>query len=404
MQFYANDVIRSHEDKIEPRMTMTHKGFTATLMRAPRLVGKKVFGLPSGTPIPVFPVDCFEKAPKDWVKGAGSYVCPVEPEWGLWFSWTDNPHFDTAVLPSVKGMNPITGKKIESLALERYQEKCPIHDIPFIGDRRFCEKCDYEWPPQNYVCHPNTLWWDGFRAEDGTVRQFFFSADEERDIASAVIGKKNAVPAFGFAFYRARKSRQPKVPKYRDIVAGCDIKTAGGISGYFGGESTKGGGGNTCGPTGLTGLTGLTGPTGPSGPTSESFYYSNSSCTFGGSYVAEEPVCAADDSVCAANAGEPSSGIMRNYTPKELHSRGVRIHRGEVPDLEEKKVSVGGGAKINQNLDPDSMSSLKGWRKRTGGIIRLYFCFEPQFAEIVTGGIRNIKGHKEGYMKGLPVG
>ena len=134
---------------ITPLHVMTNNGFFARLMKAPKLSGSGTHALPPGQSIPVYPVDAFLDAPSNWVKGAGSYVCPVESEWGLWFDWTMNDQPNTAVIPSVKDMNPITGQKIEGLALERYTNKCPIHGKAFKGDDRLCEECGYNWPPQN---------------------------------------------------------------------------------------------------------------------------------------------------------------------------------------------------------------------------------------------------------------
>jgi hypothetical protein len=109
-------------------------------------------------------------------------------------------------MPTVKGMNPVTGQKTEGYGLERYENKCPVHNIDF-REGRFCEECNYKWPPQNYVAAPNRLWWDGFRTSDGKVRQFFFTEDLAKSIPENVIGKQNTVPAFGFAFYKTKQTR-----------------------------------------------------------------------------------------------------------------------------------------------------------------------------------------------------
>jgi len=423
--FYAEHICRN--TPLSGQSVMKHKCYQARLMRATRLIGDGTFPLPPGTPIPVYPVDAFEKAPKAWVKGAGSYVCPVEPDWGLWFDWTMNASHDTAVIPSVKGMNPITGQKIEGLGLERYEKKCPVHDVEFVGDDYYCEECGYNWPPQNYVCHPNTLWWDGFRSADGTVRQFFFSQDDEKDIASAVIGKKNVVPAFGFCFYRAKKSRQPKGGSTRSV----EFFANGSLSVNYSLSSSA--------PQAWTYPTkGIVTPEYASTKGVENYDYtvtsdcapvaSSSFCHSGevktsggiaGPPVAEAPVAGAedDDSVEAQsiylNQNKCSTGSDQT---RFLKDHGVRCgsepspqsiakaKRAAKQSLEEKKVAVGGGAKIEQELKVDTMDKVTDWKKRPGGIIRLYFCFEPEFAKLVKGGVRKLKGEKEGYLKGLPVG
>ena len=69
-----------------------------------------------------------------------------------------------------------------------------------------------------------------------------------------------------------------------------------------------------------------------------------------------------------------------------------------------KSVSVGGGARINQSLQKDNLG-LDGWLEKPSAVIRLYFCFEKQFRQIVKdGGVADLKRNPEGYLDGLPVG
>jgi len=343
---------------------MEHNGFKASLKKAPRLIGEHTFGLPSGENIPVFPVDAFLEAPYEWVKGPGSYVCPIESEWGLWFDWRGNNKMNTAILPSVKGMNPINGRKIEDLALERYKKTCPTHGTDFLGNDRLCEQCGWSWPPQNYVCAPNALWWDGFRADDGTVRQFFFSKEEEADIASAVIGSHNVAPAFGFCFYK---------PKKEYVINPPPVTYNTGYYGYSG----------FSGHSGLSGVSGYSGSVGNVGTSGYSGDIGISSC----SGVSGPRGWSGSSGSSGASGWNPSgwSGI-----------------RGDEEEI--KSVSVGAGAKINQTLMSDSRKSIDEWENEYSGIIRLYFCFRPQFTKILRGGTRDLKGNKEGFLKGLRVG
>lgn len=340
------------------RNEMNHKGFTARLMRAERLKDTGyAHGLPPGLSIDVFDVDALPGSPKEWVGGTGSYVCPVSPEWGLWFDWTSNDNYNTAVLASVKGMNPVTGQKIEALSLESYEEECPVHKSAFKG-ARLCEQCGYRWPPKNYICYPDTLWWDGFRQPDGTVRQFFFTEDEERDIASYVIGKENTVPAFGFAFFETVERREIK----RELFP---LKSV--IMDY--------------GPTGPIGITGpiVTG-TGFDhySRTIRTSCANPSSRTFGCNHV---------DLVDQAISIDPVDQPISTYITRSI-----------------KDVSVGAGAEIRQDLSKDVLK-LTDWKRESSAIIRLYFVFAKQFESIVSnGGIKDLDGNKEGFLKGLPVG
>lgn len=344
--FYATEIAP------QASLSMLCKGFSASLKRAERLIDNgHVHTLPQGRDVPVYPVDMLPGCPDEWLRGQGSYVCPVEPNWGLWFDWTMNDSLNTAVLPSVKGMNPITGQKLEGLWLEAYADKCPVHDISFESHERFCPECNYRWPPQSYVCDPNILWWDGFRQPDGTVRQFFFSEDEARDIASLVIGEKNTVPAFGFAFYSPKRGRVPRLSTTRmaqkwEPTTYCDQST------YFN-------------PTVYLGTTA---------------YWD---MRFGTSIAN-----------CSLNTSTSARGM----------SHGSEGRRDTLKRSVAKSVSVGAGAKISQELRPDSLS-VKEWKTEPEAIMRLYFCFEEQFRYIVdNGGIKSFKGDDEGFLRGLPVG
>ncbi len=328
---------------------MEHAGFFASIMRAKRLKDKGlVHGLPPGEKIPVFPIAMLPDAPTEWVRDAGTYVCPVDADWGLWFDWTQNDYANTAILPSVKGLNPITGLKIEGFSLEQYADKCPIHKEPFTH-KNFCVQCGYEWPYQNYVCSPNTLWWDGFRERDGTVRQFFFSDEDKRDIASLVIGKENTVPAFGFAFYRPKNPRI--VPTLFSRTWNIKTITTGFDTDYLGGSSIS------------------------------------SSCISGQQL---------DNVCCSAFSGKEMDIETKT-------SFDVSTQRGILRSKNSKNVSVGAGAKIEQKLSADNLG-LDGWQTKPAAVIRLYFCFEEQFIEITKNGIREITQNNEGYLKGLPVG
>ena len=359
-------------------MEMEHAGFKAQLMMAERLSDSdRSYGLPPGDPIPVFPIATLPGAPKEWVREAGTYVCPVDVEKGLWFDWTHNDQLNTAVIPSVKGMNPITGQKIENLRLEQYADKCPVHDKPFAHGR-LCEECGYEWPPQNYVCAPNTLWWDGWRQSDGTVRQFFFTDEEKRDIASLIIGKENTVPAFGFAFYRPKNPRSYP----RQVMRGSG----------FGGQSLMGS--KTCNAISVY-----------SQKISDKSWQPQESS---GSPSYDKTAGMASGGVqCNLGAGlnDQNQDTLDHYGDDVVGESLFALD--ELPEPTPRKtkdVAVGAGAKIDQVLEDDSLG-LDGWQEKETAAIRLYFCFEKQFAQIVKkGGVKELASNPAGYLDKLPIG
>jgi hypothetical protein len=410
MSFYATEVAKQAKARLE----MECGGFKAGLRRARRLKDTgRAHGLPPGELVPVYPVDMFPGCPEEWNRGAGSYVCPVEPGWGLWFDWTRNDKLNTAVLASVKGMNPITGEKMDSLALDQYVEKCPKHGIPFEGDQRFCPECGYKWPPQSFVSYPNTLWWDGFRQPDGTVRQFFFSEDDARDVASMVIGEQNVVPAFGFAFFSTKDPRvPPREETSRGDYSGIVLASCSSSPMAFGSGGSKG-----------------------FSPSLECLGDELESLTFGGgdldldapvecqvddlNIADEEPVTYSADDIPVKGANVSESKTLSSTSPtkggrrkggrrtarRASASRGILRGARQIarPAVEKKKVAVGAGAEIRQDLRSDPLG-VDGWKQEPAAVIRLYFTFKPQFKEIVAAGIKDVDGDDKGFMKDLPVG
>jgi hypothetical protein len=390
---------------------MTYKGFHAQIMETQRLKGDQVFGLPPGSALEVYPADAFVEYPENWLKGPGVFVVPVRPDKGLWFNWNMNDSANTAVLPTVKGCNPITGMQTSGFHLERYDTKCPKHGVDFKGDR-YCPECDYKWPFGNYVASPNVLWWDGFaNTKDGTVRQFFFTEEEMRDIASKMIGKENTVPAFGFAFYKPKEPRPTKVNFYRGSHCG---ESAFQKSLLYGELSSKSFG---------------------TGQPDVSYTYTNSTGPVLGDVFTKGSLsaqnCAGDQPIAMyASAASPAAEFSNLMDvdcerslggEKQLHdrladfkaSKSVRTKRtiasgsdasAQYRDVQPvKEVSIGAGAKIAQNLQPDPYA-LDTWCDKPEAVMTVYFVFEEKFEELKAGGLRDLEGKPEGMLAGMPVG
>lgn len=359
---------------------MEHKGFKAQIMEAPRLTGDMLHGLPPGTPLDVYPVDAFVKPPENWMTGPGNFVVPVRANKGLWFDWRGNSAINTAVIPTVKGCNPITGMQTSGFHLEKYETKCPKHGCDFLAER-FCPECNYKWAPQGYISSPNMLWWDGFRADDGSVRQFFFTEDELRDVASGLIGKENTVGAFGFAFYSPKEPRPEmnyrgigaafgpgiitthNTAYYNDIkyglstmdwhcatpTAGCEIKTSGGLI-------------------------------------EKKFKHTNNS-SVGALF------CSTLHEQSLAIEGEKGPDIIALNSFGAERSRSVPV----------KEVSIGAGARINQTLNPDPYG-LDTWKDTPDSVMTIYFVFQEMFEDIKARGLRDLTGVKDGFLSKCPVG
>ena len=196
---------------------MQVNGMFAAINTPPALTGDLAHGLPPYGPCNAHAVDEWPGCPDNWEHGsskASSFFVPVRNGRGMWFDFTANSNHthDVAIVISVQGVNPITGKKVTALNLEQYRDTCPECKIAFQQDR-YCPQCKYKWPAQNYLASTtgHRMWIDGFRNEQGEVRQYIITEEEMRGVAAQVIGK-DRVWAIGFAFYL---SQNPKPPPAR---------------------------------------------------------------------------------------------------------------------------------------------------------------------------------------------
>jgi len=370
---------------VAPKMKrlISINGFHAAIMRAEKKE-KDNDGLPTGIPIPIMPVDYLKEHPKNWVPGEGSYVIPVHPEWGLWFNWTMNDPARTAVLASVKGLNPITGERVSGYGIKKIEDKCPIHDEKF-KQGHFCEKCNYKWPAQNYVSDPTPMYMDGFRQPDGTVRQFYFTEEMSKSIPELVIGKEDTVPAFGFCFYRPMEAITYPEPGNRyknEFPKSNNIFNSYREFWDFGGTHER-----SIPATYKCSL--------------GEVKTSNSSSEVSAFYSSSEPTRGK-----IAKTRSKSMGILRSMEAS-LDAIGEVNNEYNSGDLmcppPSKEVGVGAGAKIDQEIKNDTRD-VTYWKEKPSAVIRLYFVFQDEFSYYVSKGLRNIEGDKEGYLSGLPVG
>lgn len=385
---------------------MQHQGFFARIMKARKLFGSGPHSLPPGNPVDVYPVDAFKEPLSSWISGPGNYVVPVDPDWGLWFDWTKNDWTNTAVLLSIKGMNPITGQRTNGFALERYIERCPIHDKPF-KDGLFCEECNFKWPDQNYVTYPNKLWWDGFRTSDGKVRQFFFTEDLAKSIPELVIGKEDTVPAFGFAFFKPKKPRESIIQTHMNETFKQPIFMSNVSKNYVVLDSMS--------------------------KSFDTLY--ESSCSESADMSCDEPkpmtLSAGTLKKSTTKSSSNLRGLLRSCNVSNTIGQplkksvsayysapvaggascdcesSVNFSDSELVQPEQKRltteVGVGAGAEIIQNLTVDPLN-VSDWNDKPDSVMRLFFVFVDQFNMIKEKGMKDLTGEKEGFLSGLPVG
>lgn len=160
----------------------------------PALSGEALHALPPFAETEAYPVEAFPACPPNWEKGGPSdkaFFVEVQKGQGLWLNFNgcrQHTH-EVAALISIQGINPITGKPVATPAMEQYQE----------GDT-----------PQNYLSTTGTphghFWLDGFRGADGEVRQYVFTEETLRGIASQVIGDARSF-SIGVAFFLSKTAK-----------------------------------------------------------------------------------------------------------------------------------------------------------------------------------------------------
>jgi len=343
-------------------------------------------GLPPYAPVDLAVVDEYEGAPNDWMRGSaktGSFFFPVKEGRGLWLDFNGNRghKHHVAVVVSIQGVNAVTGQKMVGFKprLERYDEKCPVHGVKF-GHDRFCEKCGFKWPPQNYLATTGTpsgsFWLDGFRNQKGEIRQFIFTPEEmERGVAQHLIGD-DRVFAIGVAFFL---SKEPKPePKFDPNV----LRSAG-IGSLGGGDAYKGGGGgyryswsggsSWSSGSPKIGMRSLTkrhfAP-----PTVENCVRSNDTMGMGGSdFIGFTDVDA---------GGEETL---------------------ELAGVDSTRFEVGAGARVRQTVHSDP-ESLDFWQDEPAAVIYMNYANEATVQEILGSPRVDMTAGGEGFMKDIPTG
>lgn len=171
------------------------------------LKGREIHGLPPYAKTSAYLVDDYELCPASWPRSKGltaSYFVGVKENHGMWLDFNRVFAHDhhVAVVVSIQGINPLTGRRTDKLEMERYPDSDAVEEEWLRGY-------------QNYLATSSTpnglMWIDGFRSKDGIVRQYVFTKDESKGVAAQLIGE-DRVFAIGAAFF---VSKEPKPPGER---------------------------------------------------------------------------------------------------------------------------------------------------------------------------------------------
>ncbi len=392
--------------------------------------GEGYHGLPPYAPIDTYPVDEYEACPINWMHGsdmASSYFLGVKEDHGMWLDFNEcfyHTH-DVAVVISIQGINPITGQKMvanKALRLEQYHKKCPVHGVKFQQDR-FCKECGFKWPGQNYLATTGTpemmMWLDGFRTPDGKVRQYIFTEDKMKGVASQLIGEER-VFAIGIAYYLS-KHKKPytlKRPEERTQSSGYNSPPAYMGPGYHHTQPMFFSPMHT--PQSWNNRPILYGGNNPdmSGDVDVDMGLDSleADSTEMGHAVGGDAVGGDMGSIISASAANMKLGsigsnlsnkkgkiktnrtVLRASAAKDL---GVKSQHSVKPVVPVKKLEIGAGALIKQSVfdDPKMMSY---WEEEPAGMIYINYCDEETKKKIIDAGRR--ADEKDGFMQGIKVG
>jgi len=396
-----------------------------------------VQGLPPFCPVELGVVDEYEGAPEHWMRGsakAGSFFFPTAEGRGFWldFNMNRSHKYHVAVVVSIQGVNALTGQKVVGFEprLERYDSRCPVHDVEF-GHDRYCAKCGHKWPAQNYLADTGTpegfFWLDGFRNQDGQVRQFIFTPEEmQRGVAQNLIGK-DRVFAVGIAFFLSKKPRPEPVQRsilrgapssVMDFDGGSPVMDFGGINFHYNKQLLGSGGGQkSAESTQKPQATWVTVQSTPPNlvldddmPYPEYVAWQRQCLNDGiqaTHFTEETPVStflvnATDET--GGEALEAIEGAMPDGVLRSAGSVQLKMDAGQLKRMRQaKKLEVGAGARIDQQVYPDP-EALDFWRDEPEAVIYLNYADEATVQAILGSPHVDLTAGGEGFLKDVPVG
>ena len=349
---------------------------------------ESVHGLPPYHRRRAFLVDEYPACPESWMRSSGrtkSYFVAIIEGGGLWLDLNAclaSANHVAAVI-SIQGINAITGLPCKDPQLEQYRDQCPKHKDTF-GPDRLCRKCGFKWPKQNYLATTGTpfgsFWLDGFRAEDGSVRQYMFTASEIRGIAANIIGK-DRVFALGVSFFKSKEPKPAPPPtrnrglmSFSDGLGTPDMETLD----FMGGS--KGSSGGDLGENSV-----------------HNYYTASAGMSL---YCASSPVMksCADPGITSKVADFDED--RAHYERDMLMSR----RAASAPKVKlTKNLEIAAGARINQTIYDDP-NGLEFWQTEPDGIIVINYCTEEDAEKIFAAGKVDLSGHQDGFMATIPVG
>jgi hypothetical protein len=365
-----------------------------------------VHSLPPYRPRRAYLVDEYPACPDHWMRSSGrikSYFVPVLADAGLWLDfngcWSHAHH--TAIVVSVQGVNAITGMPCKDAQLEQYRDECPKHKEAF-GPDRLCKKCNFKWPKQNYISSASTpngsLWLDGFRSEDGKVRQYVFTESEARSVAKAVIGG-DRVHALGISYFLSKEAKpKPTASPLRGFHS---------LSPHISTEVLD----MSC-HDGSKGLSGDNIVTSWGASNNVSHHVDSDSITYSADISSSVPPSGMMKSASGLKLGGEKIGALGARKMRATASVNMMAKKGQLMNapaastpkiMMVQQLEVAAGARINQQVY-DDQHELEFWQKEPDGLIIINYCSAEDALKIINAGKVSVSGNAEGFLQNVPTG
>lgn len=354
--------------------------------------------LPPYNPVKALVVDEYPDCPDNWEHGsskASSYFVEAKEGCGMWLDFNANKdyEYDIAAVISIQGVNPITGQPTSvPLKLQKYEKQCPLHLEDFAQDR-FCNKCGFKWPSQNFISSSGSpsdrFWLDGFRNAEGSVRQYVFTKDTAKGVANAILGE-DKVYAIGVAFFRSKNKKFKKLDGY-------------GWLNYNGHAAGRSGASGSSGYSGVSGRSGSSGYRGissysidPKPISDRNAWLDRTSLHKSGLHSHNYPRTG------VGGSSAYSAPIQSNVVTEEVNTYGTSFMDFDSDENQDSiSYEVGAGSKIKQDVYTDP-NSLDYWEEEPHGLIYVNYTDSKTMKTILKGGKR--KETEEGFLSVVEVG
>jgi len=394
-------------------MTVNNCAVGFNMPAAIKDTGDDLHDLPPRRIRKAFLVDEHPACPEHWLRSSGrikSYFVPIIEDHGMWLDFNESmamTEYDVAIVVSVQGVNAITGLPCKDPQLEQYRDECPKHKKAF-GPDRFCKECNYKWPKQNYIASTATpegfLWLDGFRSDDGVVRQYVLTASVLRSVAKAIVGN-DRVYALGVSFFLSKQKRpKPVIPPSRGVAMAGGLTWGSSVNHYY----SKGldGSVGSVGPEGLVGY---------DGDTSAVNFMADAECDKISISMKNSPGISTHE----IDRSESKRSLMdtgrKGALMRSVSAKSAKLSFAPSPEpmataslpikklASTKAMEIAAGAKIDQRVYDDA-NGLDFYQDTPEGIIVVNYCLESEADAIVKAGKVDVSGSKDGFLKDVPIG